>query len=313
MASDAIAQAIPGQTFESASAQGSAEFGTSVDTGVYIASHPADTANAIHSAAVKTTVGVMEGDRGASSDTINFFGQLVVGLKTGPGLSKELMDAAKKSTVAKLVTRGRVAHITEGKSGEPMIEFHDREVVNDLEESFNRGRAEKNIVDVGSGEATAGAGFRMNPSGPTRLVARDPVEIAAQRRLNVIDGDRGAYAPGEAGAAAEMENYLRGTLERAPSGTSADYVVTSGNYSGARIDFKLTPDSFAQASKINTYFDKTFPKFSQSISDKLSATNGVDIMPFDTRFLTPNNRQMLFDFVDGLPLSSQKKIIYLVH
>lgn len=153
----------------------------------------------------------------------------------------------------------------------------------------------------------------MNPSGPTILVARDPVDIAAQQRLNVIDEDRAAYAPGEAGAAAEMENYFGGTLERAPSGTSADYVVTSGDFSGARIDFKLTPDSFDQADKINMYFDKTFPKFSQSFAGKLAAPNGVDMMPFDTRFLTPTNRQTLFDFVNNLPVSSQQKVIYLVH
>jgi hypothetical protein len=139
MASDAIAQAIPGQTFESASAQGSAEFGTSVDTGAYIASHPVDTANAIHSAAIKTTVGVMEGDRGASSDTINFFGQLVVGLKTGPGLSKELMEAAKKSTVAKLVVRGKAGVATEGANGSPDLRLYDKDVANELETNFSRG------------------------------------------------------------------------------------------------------------------------------------------------------------------------------
>ncbi|WP_343821154.1 LysM peptidoglycan-binding domain-containing protein [Dyella marensis] len=169
------------------------------------------------------------------------------------------------------------------------------------------------IADAGNAEAIGRTGFQMNPSGPTTLFARDPVDIAAQQRLNVIDGDRAAYAPGEAGAAAEMENYLGGTLERAPSGTSADYLVTSGDFSGARIDFKLTPDSFAQADKINMYFDKTFPKFSQSFADKLAAPNGVDMMPFDTRFLTPTNRGTLFDFVNNLPVSSQKKVIYLVH
>ena len=61
------------------------------------------------------------------------------------------------------------------------------------------------------------------------------------------------------------------------------------------------------------YFDKTFPKFSQSFADKLAAPNGVDMMPFDTRFLTPTNRGTLFDFVNNLPVSSQKKVIYLVH
>jgi hypothetical protein len=112
-------------------------------------------------------------------------------------------------------------------------------------------------------------------------------------------------------AAAEMERYLGGALERAPGGTSADYVVKSGDFSGARIDFKLTPDTFAQAVKINTYFDKTFPKFSQSFADKLANPMGVDMMPFDTRFLTLENKKKLFDFVNTLPNNSQQKVICL--
>jgi YD repeat-containing protein len=157
----------------------------------------------------------------------------------------------------------------------------------------------------------AGLGLRLNDSGPTRLVALDPVELAAQRRLNALDGDVGKYRPGEAGAAAELENYLGGRLGRAPAGTSADFIVESGPFAGARMDLKLTPDTFAAADKLNTYFDKTFPKFSESFATKLARSDGVDLMPFDTRFLTPANSQKLFDFVDSLPLSSQRKIIYL--
>ena len=159
----------------------------------------------------------------------------------------------------------------------------------------------------------AGLGFRLNESGPTPLVARDPVDLAAQRRLNALDGDVGKFRPGEAGVAAEMENYLGGTLARAPAGTSADFVVESGDFAGARMDLKLTPDTFEKADKLNTYFDKTFPKFSESFAGKLADPNGVDLMPFDTRFLTPGNAQKLFDFVGTLPLSSQQKVIYLVH
>ncbi|QBE65065.1 hypothetical protein [Pseudoduganella lutea] len=65
----------------------------------------------------------------------------------------------------------------------------------------------------------------------------------------MIDLDRNTFAPDEAGAAAEMEHYLGGMLKRTPAGTSADYVVESGNFAGIRIDFKLTPDTFAQAEK----------------------------------------------------------------
>jgi filamentous hemagglutinin len=59
--------------------------------------------------------------------------------------------------------------------------------------------------------------LRLNDVGPTRLIARDPVELAAQRRLNALDGDVGKFGPGEAGVAAEMENYLGGRLGRAPT------------------------------------------------------------------------------------------------
>uniref|UniRef100_UPI001BB1B201 hypothetical protein n=1 Tax=Chitinivorax sp. B TaxID=2502235 RepID=UPI001BB1B201 len=155
-------------------------------------------------------------------------------------------------------------------------------------------------------------GIGLNGSGPTALIARDPVSLAAQRRLNALDGDVGKFRPGEAGVAAEMENYLGGSLVRAPAGTSADFIVDSGPFAGARMDLKLTPDSFAKAEMLNTHFDKTFPKFSESFANKLAKPDGVDLMPFDTRFLTTANSQKLFDFVDTLPLSSQQKIIYLV-
>lgn len=159
--------------------------------------------------------------------------------------------------------------------------------------------------------ATDALNFRLNPSGPTSLVARDPVVLTAQRRLNSIDGDVQKFRPGEAGVAAEMENYLRGTLDRAAAGTSADFIVKSGPFTGIRMDLKLTPDSFAQANKPNTHFDNTFPKFSESFSNKLAKSDGVDLMPFDTRFLTPENSQKLFDFIQTLPLGSQKKIILI--
>lgn len=171
------------------------------------------------------------------------------------------------------------------------------------------------IGSVGRVANSAGVadGLRLSGTGPTRLIARDPVELAAQRRLNALDGDVGKFRPGEAGVAAEMENYLGGTLRRAPAGTSADFIVETGPFAGARMDLKLTPDTFAQAGKLNSYFDKTFPKFSESFAAKLAKPDGVDLMPFDTRFLTPSNSQKLFDFVDTLPLSSQQKIIYLGH
>nr|WP_232340025.1 type VI secretion system tip protein TssI/VgrG [Ketobacter sp. MCCC 1A13808] len=152
----------------------------------------------------------------------------------------------------------------------------------------------------------------LNADRPTSITSRNPVDIAAQRRLNEIDVDRNAYAPGEAGAAAEMEHYLGGALERAPGGSSADFVVNSGDFAGAKIDLKLTPDTFDQASKINQYFDKTFPKFSQSFANKLAKPDGADLMPFDTRFLTEKNKSRLFEFVETLPASSQQKVIYLV-
>jgi hypothetical protein len=81
-ASDAVAQALPGETFSGVRADGAAEFANTVDAGVYVASNPGQVVRDIHGNAVQTTVRLAEGDRGAASDTISFFGQVGGGAAT---------------------------------------------------------------------------------------------------------------------------------------------------------------------------------------------------------------------------------------
>jgi filamentous hemagglutinin len=176
---------------------------------------------------------------------------------------------------------------------------------------YGVGRSGSDLSGAANSVVEVQPGLVLYDSGPTTIVARNPVDLAAQHRLNQLDPDRGQFAPGEAGAAAEMEHYLGGTLVRAEGGSGADYVVTSGTFANSSIDFKLTPNSFSQADKINTYFDKTFPSFSETFSGKLADPAGPNLMVFDTRFSNPTNSQKLFDFVGNLPASSQSKVIYL--
>jgi len=93
------------------------------------------------------------------------------------------------------------------------------------------------------------------------IVGRDAVNLGEFKRLNVIDSDVGRMRPGEAGAAAELQNYLKGNLERAAPGTPGDFVFTSGANAGKTVDLMLIPDSVAQAGKINNFFGKNTSGF----------------------------------------------------
>jgi hypothetical protein len=216
-----------------------------------------------------------------------------------PKLRPQTAVKAVTKAEAEVVTPSQLAKMRQGEGS--------------LEKAITEPKIEQSgpITNRGDGAGVTN-GVSLNRRGPTTLVARDPVELAAHERLNALDGDVGKFRPGEAGVAAEMENYLGGKLTRAPAGTSADFIVETGPFAGARMDLKLTPDTVAQADKINAHFEKTFPKFSESMAGKLAKPDGVDLMPIDTRVLTPSNSQKLFDFVEKLPLSSQQKIIYLV-
>jgi hypothetical protein len=146
------------------------------------------------------------------------------------------------------------------------------------------------------------------PSGPRVVVARAPVALKEFNRLNVPDPAAGKFRPGEAGAAAEMQAPLGGTLNRAPPGTSADFDITTGQHAGKSVDFMLTPDNFSQATKINQFFEKNLKGFEATLRIHLEK---ADLVPIDTRFLTPRNNQLLMDVVSRVPPQQQVKIILI--
>jgi hypothetical protein len=145
-------------------------------------------------------------------------------------------------------------------------------------------------------------------SGPRVVVARGPVDLKEFNRLNVPDPAAGKFRPGEAGAAAEMQGPLGGTLNRAPPGTSADFDVTTGQHAGKSVDFMLTPDNFSQAAKVNQFFEKNLKGFEATLRIHLEK---ADVVPIDTRFLTPRNNQLLMDVVSRVPPQQQVKIILI--
>ena len=173
-------------------------------------------------------------------------------------------------------------------------------------------KALKGTKALDAGKAIETSNFVLNEFGPTQIVARDAVDLAAQRRLNKLDGDIGNSRPGEAVVAAEMKITL---VQDFPGLQAAQMQISSLNQENVLAlawIVKLTPDSLAVANKLNAHIDKTSPKFFDSVANKLAHADGVEMMPFDTRILTTENAKKLFDFIETLPISSQGKVIYLV-
>nr|WP_240954451.1 hypothetical protein [Solimonas marina] len=174
------------------------------------------------------------------------------------------------------------------------------------------------LVGVGGGSRIVGATSNAErelalaansvAGGPTTIYARDAVDLGDFSRLNVPDPAIGKLRPGEAGAAAELENYLGGTLQRAPGESGVDFIFdsNSGVNSGKSVDFLLTPDSAARANGINQYFSQNLEGFNSTLLDHV---NGADIVPIDTRFLTPENVNLLKGSIGNLPPELQAKII----
>jgi hypothetical protein len=155
---------------------------------------------------------------------------------------------------------------------------------------------------------SVGSATPREVGGPAFLAARDPVDLAAFERLNVRDPAVNRFRPGEAGAAAEIEHYMDGMLERAPGGSSVDFVFKSGPFEGKTVDFMLTPDSFARATQINKYFAQNLDNFTTTLADHAAV---ADFVPMDTRFLSTTNQGMLMQSVRGLPQELQAKLILI--
>jgi RHS repeat-associated protein len=121
VASDAVAQALPGETFSGVRADGAAEFGNVVDTGAYVVANPGQVVKDIHGNAVQTTVALAEGDRGAASDAISFFGQLGGGAAAGRALG---FGAGAAPNAPKT--------IGEGADGSPAVRYIDPAMADEL-------------------------------------------------------------------------------------------------------------------------------------------------------------------------------------
>jgi len=137
------------------------------------------------------------------------------------------------------------------------------------------------------------------------------VSLSDFNRLNGIDVAVGKFRPGEASAAAELQNFLGGQLARAPEGVSADFIITSGAHEGKTVDFMLTPDSVEQAARINENIfakKKNIKVFTGQLTDHLLK---ADFVPMDTRFLNGKNINTLMDIISKQPSNLHSKIILI--
>ncbi|MFV9092119.1 hypothetical protein ABQ366_14105 [Serratia fonticola] len=135
-------------------------------------------------------------------------------------------------------------------------------------------------------------------------------------RLNTPDlGGNGKLKPAEAAAAAQLESTI-GTMERyapppgAKSGTSPDFVITSGPNKGKTVDSMYTTDKLSQKEidGLNKFYEKNMNSGSGKdvIQDHLKK---ADFVPVDFRVLTPVNQKIFMNYIKTLPKSQQEKII----
>ncbi|MCA6917995.1 VENN motif pre-toxin domain-containing protein [Pectobacterium versatile] len=137
-------------------------------------------------------------------------------------------------------------------------------------------------------------------------------------RLNTPDlGGNGKLKPAEAASAAQLEPTL-GTMERytpspgAKSGTSPDFVITSGPNKGKTVDAMYTTDRLSQKEidGLNKFYEKNMSAGSGRgvIQDHLQK---ADFVPVDFRVLTPANQKVFMDYIKTLPKAQQDKVIIM--
>ena len=145
--------------------------------------------------------------------------------------------------------------------------------------------------------------------GPTHIAAHEGVDLSEFRRLNVIDTAKGKLAPGEAGAAAELQHYLGGSLERIKTADGrADFVFSSGPHQGKTVDFMFTPNDFSSAAKANQFFEKNLARNEAQLRAHVEK---ADLVPLDFRFLSEQNQKLFMDVIERLPIERQAQIILL--
>ncbi|WP_309619084.1 VENN motif pre-toxin domain-containing protein [Snodgrassella communis] len=175
--------------------------------------------------------------------------------------------------------------------------------------------------EAGKEAANAGKGANgqiiKNSDGLNEVkVNQTPLE--GQNRLNTPDlGGSGKLKPAEAASAAQLEPVL-GKMERytpphgATTGTSPDFVITSGPNKGKTVDAMYTTDKLSQKEidGLNKFYDKNMSTGNGKIviQDHLKK---ADFVPVDFRVLTPANQKIFIDYIKTLPKSQQNKIIIM--
>ncbi|MCA3697040.1 LysM peptidoglycan-binding domain-containing protein, partial [Aquidulcibacter sp.] len=146
------------------------------------------------------------------------------------------------------------------------------------------------------------------PAGPRVVSVRGVVELDEFRRLNVLDPAIAKLRPGEASAAVELQQVFRGRLERLTVNNGADFVFVSGPQAGKTVDFLLTPSTIKEAIAINKFFVKNADRFSTQLGAHLSK---ADIVPIDSRFLTPQNQRVLMDIVGRQVAANRSRVVII--
>ncbi|WP_335340266.1 VENN motif pre-toxin domain-containing protein [Gilliamella sp. WF3-4] len=147
-------------------------------------------------------------------------------------------------------------------------------------------------------------------------INQTPLEV--QNRLNTPDlGSSGKLKPAEAAAAAQLEPVL-GKMERytppegATTGSSPDFIITSGPNKGKTVDAMYTTDKLSQKEidGLNKFYEKNMSIGNGKIviQDHLKK---ADFVPVDFRVLTPVNQKIFLDYVKTLPKAQQNKILIM--
>jgi filamentous hemagglutinin len=144
---------------------------------------------------------------------------------------------------------------------------------------------------------------------------------ARQRELNSVDtAGSGRLNPAEAGAAAQLEPVLGGMqrYEGPPTnGNKApDFTITNGPNAGKTVDMMYTTagNTPKEIDGMNRFFERNMtvseapglpPRGVTGIQDHLAK---AEIVVMDFRTLTPQNQQLVLDYLRTLPTVQQAQI-----
>ncbi|MFT3728247.1 MAG: LysM peptidoglycan-binding domain-containing protein [Terricaulis sp.] len=155
--------------------------------------------------------------------------------------------------------------------------------------------------------AVAGAVLAMisgRRAGPRELRMPGVVNL---ERLGELRALAPRASPGELAAAVELQGRLGGRLTGGAT-SELDFVFTSGPYRGKTVDFMLTPSTTAEEGRINQHFEQNADIFESQLTRHLGK---ADLVPIDTRFLTPANRGLLDGMIGRLHPEEQRRVILM--